>query len=378
MARQDVVPPQSGIPCTQPQCGYAMSTVLSPPTSQERGDVLLSKLSSLGIPCELERVVSGPQVTRYELRPGEGVLMREILRTADDLSFATGAYPARILAPLPGRADLIGVELPCAERRIVRLSELPPPIQPLSFPLGLDVDGEPLYCDLAACPHLLVAGETGSGKSSMINAMLCSLLSRFGPDQLALVLIDPKQVELTPYEGIDHLLAPIADDVDSALARLSSLVAMMELRYDVAAKLGARSLPEINAKLEAAGYQRYPSVVAVVDETADLMMSSRRVSESLIVRIAQKARAVGIHLVLATQSPRVAVVTGLIKANVPSRICFSVSSQTDSRVVLDRNGAETLLGQGDGLLSLGGARPLRFQGAFVDSNEIQTVCGQWR
>ena len=346
--------------------------------ARERADVLIAKLATLGVPCELEKVIEGPAYTRYELRPSAGILMREILRTADDLAFELGAYPARILAPLPDRAGLIAVELPCAERRIVKLAELPPPREPLSFPLGLDVDGEPTYCDLADAPHLLICGETNAGKSSAINAMLCSFLSRFGPDQLALVLIDPKQVELTPYEGLPHLLGPIADDVDSALARLRSLVALMELRYSVAAKLGARSLPEINAKLEAGGAERYPYVICVVDELADLMMSSKTASESLIVRLAQKARAVGIHLVLATQSPRVAVCSGLIRANIPSRVCFSVSSQTDSRVVLDRNDAEVLLGRGDGLLSMGGAQCIRFQGAYATSDEIEATCNRWR
>ena len=345
---------------------------------RERADVLIAKLATLGIPCGLERVVEGPQVVRYELRPTSGVLMREILRTADDLAFELGAYPARILAPLPDRAGLIAVELPRAERRIVRLSELPPPREPLSFPLGLDVDGEPVYCNLADAPHLLVAGETGSGKSSCLNAMLSSLISRFGPEHLGLVLIDPKQVEFPRYGGIPHLLAPVADDVDSALHRLRALVAMMEGRYTILQTFGARSLPELNVELAAAGHKRYPYVVCVVDELADLMMAARQQCESLVVRIAQKARAVGIHLVLATQSPRVAIFSGLLSANIPTRIAFSVATQVDSRVILGTNGAELLLGNGDGLLSLGGARPIRFAGALAESAEIEAICDRWR
>ena len=354
------------------------TTSLAPSDVRERADVLIAKLATLGMPCDLERVVEGPQVTRYELRPTNGALMREILRTADDLAFALGAYPARVLAPLPDHAGLIAVELPCAERRIIRLDELPPPREPLSFPLGFDVDGEPAFCDLTLCPHLLICGETNSGKSSAVNAMLCSFLTRFGPDHLSLVLIDLKQVELRPYAWLPHLLAPVGADIDTALACLRSLVKMMELRYDVAAQMGARSLPELNVKLEAAGHKRYPFVLCVVDELADLMMSSKTASESLIVRLAQKARAVGIHLVLATQSPRVAVCSGLIRANIPSRVCFAVSSQTDSRVVLGRNGAELLLGCGDGLLSMGGARCVRFQGAYATSDEIEATCNRWR
>jgi S-DNA-T family DNA segregation ATPase FtsK/SpoIIIE len=348
--------------------------------ARERADVLIAKLTTLGIPCELERVVEGPQVIRYELRPTSGVLMREILRTADDLSFATGAYPTRILAPLPGRADLIGVELPCAERRIVRLSELPAPIEPLSFPLGPGVDGEPIFCDLARSPHLAIAGQTGGGKSSCIHAMVGSLISRFGPDELTMLMIDTKQVELPPrYSGLPHLLLEIADDVDSATELLEGTLRFVNLRFAAMQQYGGgRDIDEMNVKLRADGRVPWPRCILIIDEVADLMMASRKVVESLIVRIAQKSRAVGIHLVVATQSPRVSVLTGLLKANLPSRICFSVASQTDSRVVMDRNGGELLLGCGDGLFSMAGAPPVRFQGIFVDSDEIQAICDRWR
>jgi S-DNA-T family DNA segregation ATPase FtsK/SpoIIIE len=208
--------------------------------------------------------------------------------------------------------------------------------------------------------------------------MLSSLISRFGPEHLGLVLIDPKQVEFPRYGGIPHLLAPVADDVDSALDRLRALVAMMEGRYTILQTFGARSLPELNVELAAAGHKRYPYVVCVIDELADLMMAARQQCESLVVRIAQKARAVGIHLVLATQSPRHQVVTGLLSANIPTRIAFSVATQVDSRVILGTNGAELLLGNGDGLLSLGGARPIRFAGALAESAEIEAICDLWR
>jgi S-DNA-T family DNA segregation ATPase FtsK/SpoIIIE len=340
--------------------------------------VLIAKLATLGVPCELEKVIEGPAYTRYELRPSAGILMREILRTADDLAFELGAYPARILAPLPDRAGLIAVELPCAERRIVRLDDLPPALAPLSFPLGLDTNAEPIYCDLAHSPHLLVAGETGSGKSSLINAMLCSLLSSFDLDALGLVLIDPKQVELTPYQGLPQLLTPVAGDVKTAIASLRGLVRLMDVRYEAAAALSARSLPEVNTKLEAGGRNRWPYIVCVVDELADLMLASRKQCEPLIVRLAQKARAVGIHLVLATQSPRVKVLTGLISANISTRIAFKVAKQADSRVILDRNAAESLLGRGDALLSMAGAHPVRFQGALVEADEIHATCDGWR
>jgi S-DNA-T family DNA segregation ATPase FtsK/SpoIIIE len=303
--------------------------------------------------------------------------MSKIRRTADDIAFQLGSHPVAVIAPLPERAGLIGVEVP-SERRIVRLGDLPTAEAPLTFPLGFNVDGDPIFMDLAAAPHLLVAGETGSGKSSMINAMLCSLLSRFGLDELALVMIDPKQVELTPYDGVAHLLAPVADTVETALARLTSCVKLMDLRYNVAQTLGVRSLAELNMKMEESGDAPYPYVVVVVDELADLMMTSKKECESLIVRLAQKARAVGIHLVLATQAPQVAVCSGVVKANLPSRLCFSVSSMSDSRVVLDRNGAEKLLGRGDGLVSMNGARPVRFQGAYIDSDEIKSICDRWR
>jgi S-DNA-T family DNA segregation ATPase FtsK/SpoIIIE len=344
----------------------------------ERADVLTAKLAALGIPCELERIVEGAQLTRYELRPTNGALMRDILRRTDDLAFELGVYPVRVLAPLPDRAGLVAVEVPCAERRIVRLDELPPSRAPLCFPLGFGLDGEPVYCDLASSPHLLVAGETGSGKSSMVNSMLCSFLTRFGPAELGLVLIDPKQVELTQYQRLPHLLAPVADDVEQALARLRSTVKLMELRYEVASRFGARSLAELNAKLELAGHLPCPYVLVVIDELADLMMMSRKQCEPLIVRLAQKARAVGIHGVLATQSPRVQVVSGLISANIPTRIAFKVAKQVDSRVILDANGAEQLLGNGDGLLSIPGATPVRFQAALVEGDEIDAICDRWR
>jgi S-DNA-T family DNA segregation ATPase FtsK/SpoIIIE len=350
----------------------ALSSVRAP------ADVLTAKLAALGIPCGVERIIEAPQLTRYELRPTSGALMRDVVRTADDLAFELGAFPVRILAPLPDRAGLVAVEVPRVRRRIVDLDELPPARAPLAFPLGVGLDGEPVWCDVALAPHVVIAGETGSGKSSLVHAMVCSLLGRFGPDALGLVLIDPKQVELSRYESISHLLAPVATDVDTALARLRSTVKLMELRYDVAAQFGARSLPELNAKLELAGHLPCPYILLVIDELADLMLTSRKPAESLIVRIAQKARAVGIHLVLATQSPRIQVLTGLISANIPTRIAFKVAKQVDSRVIIDANGAEQMLGNGDGLLLMPGAALIRFQAALVADDEIDSICDRWR
>ena len=304
--------------------------------------------------------------------------MRDVRRTADDVAYELGSYPVTIVAPLPGRAGLVAVEVPRAERRIVHLDELPPASAPLTFPLGLGLDGEAVFCDLANRPHLVVAGQTGSGKSSLVHAMLCSLLSRLSADEVRFVLIDAKQVELTRYESIPHLLAPVATDVEEALRRLRGTVRLMELRYAALRQYGCRSIAEINAKLEAAGRLPIPYVVLIVDELAHLVLAARKQAEALIVRLAQKARAVGIHLVLATQSPRVGIVSGLIGANIPTRIAFKVAKQVDSYVILDADGAQQLLGNGDGLLSMPGAPPVRFQAPLVEAEEIDAICGRWR
>jgi DNA segregation ATPase FtsK/SpoIIIE, S-DNA-T family len=277
----------------------------------------------------------------------------------------------------------VGVEVPNAQRRIVRLGEVfqqpPPDSSPLTVWLGKDVAGKAIGADLAKMPHLLVAGTTGAGKSGAINAMLCSVLLRATPHELRLVLVDPKQVELNHYESIPHLLTPVITSARMAANALQNLVREMEQRYGVMSLARTRSLVELNAQRKGRGETPLPYILCVIDELADLMMVAPADVEDSIIRLAQKARAVGIHLVLATQSPRVDVITGMIKANVPSRIAFAVSSQTDSRVILDQNGAESLLGAGDMLFSpVGSSRLQRIQGAYIDERQIARVTEQWR
>ena len=288
----------------------------------------------------------------------------------------------RILAPIPGK-QAVGVEVPNERRRIVRLGdvfqEAPEGSSPLMVWLGKDVAGRAIGADLARMPHLLVAGTTGAGKSALINAMLTSILLRATPHDLRLVLVDPKQVELNHYEGVPHLLTPVITNPRMAANALANLVREMEERYGIMSLARTRSLPELNRSRLAAGKPPLPYVLCVIDELADLMMVAPADVEDSVIRLAQKARAVGIHLVLATQSPRVDVITGMIKANVPSRIAFAVSSQTDSRVILDQNGAESLLGEGDMLFSpVGTSRLQRIQGSYVDEAQVAAVCDYWR
>jgi S-DNA-T family DNA segregation ATPase FtsK/SpoIIIE len=338
-------------------------------------DRLITKLATLGISAEHVRTTVGPQIERFELTTS--ARMREVARTADDLAYELGLYPVRVVAPLPGHPRTIAVEVP-TQQQLVKLADLPPGRHPLEVSLGVDMDGNPVPFDLTQAPHTLVAGQTGSGKTGCLNCILGGALSALSPRELGLVLIDPKQVELARYGKLPHLLTGVADSVEAAIQALEGTIRLMELRFQAMRIYGARDLNEMNAALVADGREVYPRILVVVDELADLMTASRKVVEPLVARIGAKARAVGIHLVLATQSPRVQVVTGLIKANVPTRICFSVASMTDSRVVLDRNGAEKLLGRGDGLLSMGGAEPVRFQSAWVSSEEIEQVCARWQ
>ena len=300
----------------------------------------------------------------------------------DDLAYALAATDIRILAPIPGK-QAVGVEVPAARRRIVRLGDVfqepPQDWSPLTVWLGKDVAGKAIGADLAKMPHLLVAGATGSGKSGAINAMLSSILLQASPHEVRLVLVDPKQVELNHYESIPHLLTPVITNPRMAANALANLVREMEQRYGVMSLARTRSLPELNAARRKRGEAPLPYILCVIDELADLMMVAPADVEDSIIRLAQKARAVGIHLVLATQSPRVDVITGMIKANVPSRIAFAVSSQTDSRVILDQNGAEALLGQGDLLFSpMGSAKLQRIQGAYIDEPQIAKITDAWR
>ena len=325
--------------------------------------------------------VAGPHITRYELQLAPGVKMAKVANLKNDLAYALAATEIRILAPIPGKRA-VGVEVPNRNRRIVTLGDVldvpPKGSSPLTVWLGKDVSGKPIAADLARMPHLLVAGTTGAGKSGCVNAMLSSILLRATPDEVRLVLVDPKQVELNHYEAIPHLLTPVITSPRMAANALQNLVREMEWRYGIMSMKRTRSLVELNKVREAEDDAPLPYILCVIDELADLMMVAPADVEDSIIRLAQKARAVGIHLVLATQSPRVDVITGMIKANVPSRIAFAVSSQTDSRVILDQNGAESLLGQGDMLFApVGSSRLQRIQGAYIDEPQIAALTTFW-
>ena len=326
--------------------------------------------------------ISGPRVTRYELQLAPGTKVGKVAQLKDDLSYALATTEIRILAPIPGK-QAVGVEVPNLSPNLVTLGDifddLPQAASPLSVWLGKDISGASVWADLARMPHILIAGTTGSGKSGCINTILTSILLRSTPDEARLILIDPKRIELNFYESIPHLLTPVVSSPKEAAAVLLNVVTEMERRYERLAQVRARNLNEANRAFRKRGEEELPYLLVVIDELADLMMVSPQEVEDSIIRLAQKSRAVGIHLVLATQRPSVDVITGMIKANVPSRIAFAVSSQTDSRVILDSNGAESLLGQGDMLFKpLGTSRVQRVQGAFVTEEEIALVVEQAR
>jgi DNA segregation ATPase FtsK/SpoIIIE, S-DNA-T family len=342
---------------------------------------LVEALSHFKVDAKVVGTVAGPHITRYELLLAPGTKMSKVSQMKDDLAYALAATEIRILAPIPGK-QAVGVEVPNAKRKMVTLGDVygppPPGSSPLTVWLGKDVSGKAIPADLAKMPHLLVAGTTGAGKSGCINAMLSSVLLRATPEEVRLVLVDPKQVELNHYEEIPHLLTPVITSPRKAANALQNLVKEMEWRYGIMSMARTRSLPELNKHRLANDQDPLPYILCVIDELADLMMVAPADVEDSIIRIAQKARAVGIHLVLATQSPRVDVITGMIKANVPSRIAFSVSSQTDSRVILDHNGAESLLGMGDMLFSAVGSSKLhRIQGAYIDEAQIAKLTAFW-
>jgi S-DNA-T family DNA segregation ATPase FtsK/SpoIIIE len=343
---------------------------------------LVETLGHFGVEAKVIGRVTGPHITRYELRLAPGTQVKKVANLKNDLAYALAATDVRILAPIPGKTA-VGVEVPNARRRIVHLGDVfqepPADWSPLTVWLGKDIGGRAIGADLAKMPHLLVAGTTGAGKSACVNAMLSSILMRATPHEVRLVLVDPKQVELNHYESIPHLLTPVITSPRMAANALQNLVKEMEQRYGIMSLARTRSLPELNRSREARGEPALPYILCVIDELADLMMVAPADVEDSIIRLAQKARAVGIHLVLATQSPRVDVITGMIKANVPSRIAFAVSSQTDSRVILDQNGAESLLGQGDMLFSPVGTSKLeRIQGAYIDEPQIEELTDSWR
>lgn len=348
---------------------------------EEQAFTLVDTLSHFQVTGEIVQMVQGPAVTQFEITVGQGTKVSKIRNLADDLKLALAAKDIRIQAPIPGKSS-IGIEIPNRKSRAVRLSEVINTDtflhseSPLEAALGLDLTGKPVTLDLRKMPHGLIAGATGSGKSVFINSLLVSLLYKATPDEVKLLLIDPKMVELAPFNHIPHLVSPVITDVKAATAALKWAVEEMERRYQLFAHIGVRDITRYNtlATEKRQFAQKLPYIVIVIDELADLMMMAPTEVEDAICRIAQKARACGIHLVLATQRPSVDVITGLIKANIPTRIAFSVSSQIDSRTILDQQGAERLLGKGDMLYQGNGmSSPVRIQGTYVSDDEIESV-----
>ena len=374
----------------------------------EMGDLLVRRLSEFGVEAEIVAINPGPVVTRFEIDPAPGVKVSRITNLAKDLARSLAVISVRVVEVIPGKSS-VGIEIPNQYREMVRLSQIlgsdaytkDPSV--LSLALGHDISGQSVCANLAKMPHLLVAGTTGSGKSVGVNAMILSMLYKARPDDLRLILVDPKMLELSIYEGIPHLLAPVVTDMKDAANALRWCVGEMERRYKLMAALGVRNLEGFNQKIReheergepiidptfvpsgfdpdeaAPELKAMPFIVVVIDEFADMMMIVGKKVDQLIARLAQKARAAGIHLILATQRPSVDVITGLIKANVPSRISFQVSSKIDSRTVLDQGGAEQLLGHGDMLyLPAGKPVPVRVHGAFVDDHEVHNVVNFWK
>jgi DNA segregation ATPase FtsK/SpoIIIE, S-DNA-T family len=345
------------------------------------GRKLVETLGHFGVEAKIVGIVSGPHVSRFELRLAPGTKVKKVTELSNDIAYALASTDIRILAPIPGK-QAVGVEVPNRTRKMVRLGDIyagrPEKTSPLVAWLGKGIDGNAVWTDIAKMPHVLVAGTTGSGKSGCVNAILSSILMQASPNEVRLVLVDPKQVELNHYENVPHLLTPVVTSPRLAANVLSNLIGEMESRYGIMSEARARNLAELNRARAKKGEAPLPHILCVIDELADLMMVAPAEVEDSIIRLAQKSRATGIHLVLATQRPSTDIITGTIKVNIPSRIAFAVSSQTDSRVILDQGGAEALLGQGDMLFRGAGTSKLqRVQGAFITEDEIARITGHW-
>ncbi len=369
-------------------------SLLHPPVSKREDDswlqmqqeMLDETLENFNVQASVVNRTQGPAVTRFEVQPEKGVKVSKITNLTDDIKLNLAAKDIRIEAPIPGKST-VGIEIPNQTSRPVMLSELmnteafQSSTSPLTAALGLDISGTPIITDLQKMPHGLIAGATGSGKSVCINSLLVSLLYKATPDQLKLLLIDPKMVELAPYNRIPHLVSPVITDAKAATVALKWAVEEMERRYQLFSHTGVRNMEKYNEHASHPDHtgEKLPYILIVIDELADLMMVAPNDVEESISRIAQKARACGIHMIVATQRPSVDVITGLIKANIPTRVSFSVSSQIDSRTILDASGAEKLLGKGDMLfLPSGASKPVRLQGTFVSDEEIDAVVAHVR
>ncbi|MGE6554917.1 DNA translocase FtsK [Exiguobacterium artemiae] len=388
--------PQGPLTMTETPDGYqlpSLDLLAEPVTKDLSGEnkrlkdnatKLIATLKSFGIGAKVLKIHLGPSVTKYEIEPDQGIKLSRITGLADDLALALAAKDIRIEAPIPGKAA-VGIEVPNREVAMVSLREVlgAESVQAdpdrLLVALGRSISGETVTAKLNKMPHVLVAGSTGSGKSVCINGMIVSILMRARPDEVRLMMIDPKMVELNVYNGIPHLLAPVVTDPKKAAQALKQVVSEMERRYEIFSQNGARNIEGYNALIDKMNaeekvHQRLPYIVVIVDELADLMMVASNEVEDAIMRLAQMARAAGIHMVIATQRPSVDIITGVIKANIPSRIAFSVSSGTDSRTILDTSGADKLLGRGDMLLLGNGMnKPVRVQGAFLSDEEVETI-----
>lgn len=351
--------------------------------AKENGDRVIEILREFNIPAELINISIGPSVTKFEIKPELGIRVSKIASLQDDIKMALAAKDIRIEAPIPGKSA-VGIEIPNAESSVVKMHDMLMNIptkqadRKLLVALGKDISGQPVYGELDRMPHLLVAGATGSGKSVCMNAIITSLLMRCTPDDVKLVLVDPKRVEFTAYHGIPHLITPVINDAQAAAKALKVVVDMMDGRYEMFAECGVRNIATYNQKVKNNEFndsrKPLPYIVVIIDELADLMMVAAKDVENSIQRITQLARAAGIHLIVATQRPSVDVITGIIKANIPSRIAFAVSSAVDSRTILDQTGAEKLLGYGDMLyIPMGEPNPMRVQGAYVSDDEVLKI-----